>query len=120
MTQHTEGPWIVSGTLKAGDDFEYVNCEGSMKPVHGIVYLDAADGPVVIARIHSPGLHPNTPDPTATCAANARLIAAAPELLEKGNRVIAAWLNAEPGCTIAAISAELGNLREAITKAETI
>ena len=66
MTQHTEGPWIVSGTLKAGDDFEYVN----------------ADGPVVIARIHSPGLHPNTPDPTATCAANARLIAAAPELLE--------------------------------------
>ena len=48
------------------------------------------------------------------------LLAAAPELLKKGNRVIAAWLNAEPGSTIAAISAELGNLREAIAKAETI
>ncbi|KKK55145.1 hypothetical protein LCGC14_3077540 [marine sediment metagenome] len=48
-----------------------------------------------------------------------RAVESQPELLEKGNRVIAAWLNAETGCNIAAISAELGNLRAAIAKAET-
>jgi len=96
MTQHTEGPWIVSGTLKAGDDFEYVN----------------ADGPVVIARIHSPGLHPNTPDPTATCAANARLIAAAPELLEVARECVEHSARVHPDLR--------ARLLAAIAKAETI
>ena len=69
MTQHTEGPWNVSGLLnEPGRDYrhEMVN----------------ADGPTVIASIFVPASHPNRPDSEATCAANARLIAAAPELLE--------------------------------------
>ena len=45
---------------------------------------------------------------------------AAPELLEKGNRVIAAWLKATPGGNIAEISPQLGELRAAIAQAETI
>ncbi len=98
MTQHTEGPW------KEMRFDESQRCiipdrEDNRQPLIAIVSIGEA---------RSDG------------EANARLIAAAPELLEKGNRVIAAWLNAEPGCNIAAISAELGNLREAIAKAETI
>ena len=97
MTQHTAGPW----------DFQN---RGSL---HG------ESGRVVIVDANQTSLA-KLKDLSGVSYANARLIAAAPELLEKGNRVIAAWLNAEPGCTIAAISAELGNLREAIAKAETI
>ena len=68
---HTPGPWNVSGLLEG-----YF---GHGEQRHETIN---ADGPTVIASIFVPPAHPNTPNPTLACAANARLIAAAPALLE--------------------------------------
>ncbi len=72
MKQHTAGPWNVSGILEitkgASFDHERVN----------------ADGPQNIAVVRIPWVN-NAADPKGArgeCAANARLIAAAPKLLE--------------------------------------
>ncbi|KKK67177.1 hypothetical protein LCGC14_2956660, partial [marine sediment metagenome] len=80
MTQHTPGPWIVSGLLDTGAGFDWVN----------------ADGPQAVAKICVPSPHPNVVDAREMAKANARLIAAAPELLEALRDLIIAC-NMSPG-----------------------
>ena len=102
MKQHTPGPWRVEfgcvyrvGLRGYGPDGDEMS---------RIALMDR-DNPLTI---------PTERD------ANARLIAAAPELLKAGKCVIAAWLEATPGGNIAEISPLLGKLRAAIAKAETL
>lgn len=64
MTRHTPGPWYVSGTIDG----------------YAIRYRDQADYYTIATAHDDIGAWRNTDDEEA--AANARLIAAAPELLE--------------------------------------
>ena len=67
QTKHTPGPWIVTGSRKKSNFDEWVRIEVCAK------------GPKTVCEFHA---DPEKPEDCAEMAANARLIAAAPELLD--------------------------------------
>ena len=93
QTAHTPGPWEVGRAIGPGGDYRQINAES---------WLELAR---VVYRVEG--------DPSAEAEANARLIAAAPDLLtacKAAEEWLSGWASAEP---------YLATIRAAILKAES-
>ncbi|MBC9180222.1 hypothetical protein [Pseudoroseomonas ludipueritiae] len=122
MSAHTPGPWVACGDGNCG-------CNTIMSSDHPICTFECgdwgdrwpairqgADGkPEAFMEQSNYGHVPHD-----VARANARLISAAPDLLEHGNALVTLIEMCPPGCMIdpEAIARLVANLRAAIAKAQ--
>jgi len=93
MTQtHTPGPWSHANPNVAGN----MNVRGDGKD---------------IACVYAPEWGYDAPTNRLESAANARLIAAAPDLLEAGEAVIAAWESGDLAAAVHSLDAAIAKAR---------
>ena len=101
-TQHTPGPWLVGGLMRVDNSFDCTDGDTE------IVEITTDDGEFVACV--------NVPNPNHT--ANARLIAAAPELLAALGKLLDTYENAGNRYTARERMQAIQDARAAIARAK--